>query len=76
MADWIAEAAQPPRGVRLVADDGSEFSGLVLVERNRPLMMLALRVGAAARREQWAPPYGAPYERSLWSPYDEDGPVR
>ena len=76
MAEWIADAAQPPRGVRLVADDGSEFSGLVLVERNRPLLMLALRVGAAAPQEQRAPPYGTPYERSLWSPYGEDGPLR
>ena len=76
IADWIAEAAQPPRGVRLVADDGSEFSGLVLVERNRPLLMLAVRVGAAAPQEQWPPPYPTPYERPLWSSYDEDGPIR
>ena len=75
LAEWIADAAQPPRGVRLLAEDGSEFSGLVLVERNRPLMMLALRVGAAGSRDQWAP-YGTPYERALWSRYDDDGPIR
>lgn len=79
MAEWIADAAQPPRGVRLVADDGSEFSGVVLLERNRPVLMLALRVGAAshpmpAPRQQ--APYATPYERPLWSSYDEDGPIR
>jgi len=77
MADWIADVAQPPRGVRLVADDGSEFSGVVLVERNRPLLMLALRVGAASQREpRPQAPYATPYERPLWSSYDEDGPIR
>lgn len=77
LAEWIADAAQPPRGVRLVADDGSEFSGVVLVERNRPVLMLALRVGAASQREpRPQAPYATPYERPLWSPYDEDGPIR
>jgi hypothetical protein len=79
MAEWIADAAQPPRGVRLVADDGSEFSGVVLLERNRPVLMLALRVAAASHpmpppRPQV--PYATPYERPLWSPYGEDGPIR
>lgn len=77
MAEWIAETAQPPRGVRLMADDGSEFSGLVLVERNRPVLMLALRAGAASQREPRPPPnYPTPYERQLWSSYDKDTPIR
>jgi len=79
MADWIADAAQPPRGVRLVADDGSEFSGAVLLERNRPVLMLALRVGAASHpmpTPRPHAPYATPYERPLWSSYDEDAPIR
>lgn len=47
--DWIAEAARPPAGVRLVAEDGALYTGLVLVEANRPTVMLALRVGADGR---------------------------
>lgn len=46
VVDWITEAALPPAGVRLVADDGTEYTGLVLVEANRPRLMFALRVGA------------------------------
>lgn len=49
VVDWITEAARPPAGVRLVADDGSEYTGIVLVEANRPRLMFALRVGAGAR---------------------------
>lgn len=49
VADWITEAARPPAGVRLVADDGTEYTGIVLVEANRPRLMFALRVGAGVR---------------------------
>lgn len=45
--DWIADVARPPPGVRLVADDGTEYTGLVLVEANRPRLMFALRVGVS-----------------------------
>ena len=76
MTDWLAEAAHPPRGVRLVADDGAEFSGVLLVERNRPIMMLALRVAAAQCKEPSPSPLATPYERPRWSPYDENGPIR
>jgi len=81
LAEWISEAAQPPRGVRLVTDDGAEYTGVIVVECNRPVVMLALRVGAASHREsppspRHATPYASPYERPMWSAYDEDGPVR
>lgn len=44
--DWIVDGARPPVGVRLVTDDGTEYTGFVLVEANRPRLMFALRVGA------------------------------
>lgn len=81
MAAWLADVAQPPRGVRLVTDDGAEYTGIIVVEGNRPVVMLALRVGAASHREPrqapaYAAPYATPYERPLWSAYDDDGPIR
>ncbi len=63
VADWIADAARPPHGVRLVADDGSEYTGVVLVERNRPIVMLAVNVGHdttgryQAPQQRYAPPF-------------------
>lgn len=46
VVDWIVDGARPPIGVRLVADDGTEYTGFLLVEANRPRLMFALRVGA------------------------------
>lgn len=48
--DWFASVAKPPPGVRLVSDDGGEFTGFVVVEDNRPVLMLALRVGTSPSR--------------------------
>jgi hypothetical protein len=78
---WISETARPPAGVRLVADDGTEYTGIVLVEANRPKLMFALRVGtterAAPREVQY--PRAAPYSRPvlddpLWR--DDEYPYR
>lgn len=44
LAQWVIEASRPPRGVYLVAPDGAEFSGVLLVDRNEPVMMLAVCV--------------------------------
>ena len=43
--EWIANVASPPEGVRLVADDGAEYTGLVFVDANRPRLMLAVPGG-------------------------------
>lgn len=43
LLDWLAEIAKPPAGVRLVSDDGVAFSGVVVVEDSRPILMLAFR---------------------------------
>lgn len=47
LRDWLARLTRPPIGVRLICDDGGKFSGLVIVDANRPIAMLALRVGDA-----------------------------
>jgi hypothetical protein len=43
--EWLREAARPPAGVRLVADDGSAYSGFAVFEKNEPVLMLAFRHG-------------------------------
>ena len=77
VAAWLAEAAYPPHGVQFVADDGAEYTGVVVIERNRPVLMLAARVCAARSPPRAAPALRPePYARPLWSSYDEDGPIR
>ena len=41
--DWISDVAQPPNGLELKSTDGSTYTGLVLVERSRPILLLAVR---------------------------------
>lgn len=43
--EWVTDVASPPEGVRLVADDGAEYTGVVFVDANRPRLMLAVRSG-------------------------------
>lgn len=57
-AHRVREAARPPRGVELRSDDGSLFTGLVVVDRNVPVLLLAARVGE--RREAPRPPLVTP----------------
>ncbi|WP_437778941.1 hypothetical protein [Sorangium sp. So ce1097] len=49
MLDWLREAATPPPGVELFSADGTAFTGLLIVDRNRPIFMLAARQGPAPR---------------------------
>lgn len=70
MAEWIAEVARPPRGVRLVAEDGAEYSGVVLVEHNEPVLMLALCVSGPRRREARVP-YPRSFDDPLWRSIDD-----
>ena len=41
--EWLREAAVPPEGVRLHVVDGAAYTGLVIVDRNRVVLMLAAR---------------------------------
>ena len=49
---WAAKLTKPPVGVRLVSDDGGAFTGFVIVEHNKPIAMLAIRVATAMPRPQ------------------------
>lgn len=68
---WLRRVSTPPLGVRLISDDGGRFTGVVLVDENRPVAMLALRVGGSSRA-----PEEHPYERRftpgpLWREDDD-----
>lgn len=69
----MADVARPPRGVTLATDDGSEYTGVLLVERNRPVLMLAAQVGSA--RPMTQSPVVTPdrYERPPRWALEEDG---
>lgn len=41
--EWLEDVARPPDGVKLISSDGSSYTGLVIVERNELVMMLAVR---------------------------------
>lgn len=73
---WAAKLTKPPVGVRLVADDGGAFTGFVIVEQNKPLAMLAIRVGTSNERQQLRsaePAYVRHvYSEPHWRP-DDDG---
>jgi hypothetical protein len=43
--EWVTEVARPPEGVRLVVDDGAEYTGVVVVDANQPRLMFAVRRG-------------------------------
>ena len=78
VADWIVEVARPPRGVRLVADDGAEYSGLVLIEHNQPVLMFAVCVKgprtvtspSASRGSR--PSYSPVLDESSWNDFNDD----
>jgi len=67
--EWLREVAEPPRGIELRSADGSVYTGFVIIERNKPVLMLAVRhlPGPVIER---APvitpaPHRSPYPHSL-----------
>ena len=74
VAEWLVEVARPPRGVRLVADDGAEYSGVVFVEHNEPMLMVALCVKAPRHpAPRSAPvPYARTFDEARWNHVNDD----
>jgi hypothetical protein len=63
--EWLRESAEPPRGVELRSEDGSVYTGFLIIERNKPVFMLAVRHPAApAPRPPVITP--APVQRPLY----------
>lgn len=40
---WFREIAEPPPGTELLVPDGSVFTGVLIVERNQAVFLVALR---------------------------------
>ncbi len=60
--DWLREVAKPPPGVELVSVDGTLFTGMIIVDRNRPVMVLAARQAPGPKPRPPTPPQGpSPY---------------
>jgi hypothetical protein len=66
--------AKPPPSVELQSADGSLFTGIVIVDRNQPVLMLAARQAVAPRpRPPSPPPYqGSPHTSFQHHLFDED----
>jgi hypothetical protein len=43
VAEWLGEAAKPPPGVEVRTLDGSEYTGFAVIERNKLVVLLAVR---------------------------------
>ncbi|WP_437763398.1 hypothetical protein WMF27_41185 [Sorangium sp. So ce281] len=78
LLDWLREAATPPTGVELFSADGAAFTGIVIVDRNRPVFVLAARQAPAPRVymgpsiSPGPPRHDSPYgQRSLFNEDDE-----
>ena len=76
--DWLREVATPPEGVELYSADGSAFTGLVIVDRNRPVLMIAARQAPVRRPYTPSSPtysHGYPYRQtSLFEEEDDEEP--
>jgi hypothetical protein len=64
--EWLREAAEPPRGIELRAADGSLYTGFVIVERNKPVLMLAVRQQAGPVVERTPLVTPPPVQRPLY----------
>ena len=80
-ADWIRDVAEPPVGVRLVADDGSTYTGFAVFERSKPVVMVAVKhegrsLPASSPRPIEQPPYRPSphqYAPTGYERWEEDG---
>ena len=42
-AKWLRDVTEPPIGLEVRSEDGSTYTGVLVVERNRPVVVLAVR---------------------------------
>ena len=43
--DWLRDTATPPSSLEFRASDGATYTGLIVLERSRAILMLAVRSG-------------------------------
>lgn len=63
--DWLRDSAQPPKNLEFRASDGSQYTGLVVLERSRAVLMLAVRshpspTPSPAFQPAYSPPLASP----------------
>lgn len=81
LVEWLRDVAQPPAGVELKTDDGSSYSGVVLIERNELRLMIAVRhppgpVSHAGRSHSQVSAPAPPRDLSPLTGYpDPDDPI-
>ena len=58
---WLRDTATPPASLEFRASDGALYTGLVVLERSRAILMLAVRSGQApATSPAFQPAYRSP----------------
>ena len=75
--EWLREAAEPPRGIELRSADGGVYTGFVIVDRNKPILMLAVRLPAGPALERTPLVTPPPIQRPLYGQdrLDPDEPI-
>ncbi len=53
-SDWLRDVTRPPRGLRVVTDDGAVYNGVVVIRQNQVVAALVMTVGP--RRSNPVPP--------------------
>jgi hypothetical protein len=61
---WLQQISEPPTGLELVSPDGARFTGICIIERNRAVLLLALR---HSPQPHHSPPQSLHLERSSWN---------
>lgn len=50
--NWLCDVAEPPAGTRLTVPGGTVHSGVAVIERNRVLLLVAVRHGRGGIEER------------------------
>jgi len=61
---WLRETATPPSNLVFRTDDNQVYTGLVVLERNRAVLMLAVRNQGPVGATSFQQPYRAPVNHS------------
>ena len=73
---WLREHAEPPEGVKLQSPDGTLYSGVAIVDRNKVIVLLAARHPTTAITPHRDPVPMPPAPRRYFEPepaYDDPG---
>lgn len=70
LIDWVRDSTEPPANLEFHASDGAQYTGLVVLERSKAVLMLAFRSGpASAPTPAFKPAYSPPITSASSSSY-------